>query len=89
MDAQVGIGMIGLGTVGSAVAKRLVDEWELLGARAGATPVLRRVAVRDPGRSRDVALPRVRVDGDADALVDDPAVEVVVEVMGGSTAPAA
>jgi homoserine dehydrogenase len=83
MTAQVGIGMIGLGTVGSAVARRLVEEWELLGARAGVTPVLRRVAVRDPGRSRDIALPRVRVDGDADALVDDPAVEVVVEVMGG------
>ncbi len=45
--------------------------------------MLRRVAVRRPGPIRDVALPRVRVDGDADALVDDPAVEVVVEVMGG------
>jgi homoserine dehydrogenase len=83
MAAQIGIGMVGLGTVGSAVARRLVDEWELLGDRAGVTPVLRRVAVREPGRTRDVALPHVQLDGDAEGLVDDPAVEVLVEVMGG------
>jgi homoserine dehydrogenase len=83
MTEQVGIGMVGLGTVGSAVARRLIDEWELLGARAGATPVLRRVAVRDPGRSRDIALPRVQLDGDAEALIDDDSVQLVVEVMGG------
>jgi homoserine dehydrogenase len=83
MAAEVGVGLIGLGTVGSAVARRLVDRWELLGARAGAVPVLRRVAVRDPTRQREVPLPRVTVDGDAEALVDDPAVALVVEVMGG------
>jgi homoserine dehydrogenase len=83
MTATVGVGLIGLGTVGSAVAVRLIDEWELLGRRAGATPVLRRVAVRDATRARDIALPGVHLDGDADALVDDDAVAIVVEVMGG------
>jgi homoserine dehydrogenase len=79
----VGVGLIGLGTVGSAVARRLVDEWELLRRRAGATPVLRRVAVRDPARPRDLALPNVQVDSDAEAMIDDEAVAIVVEVMGG------
>ncbi|MEO8898878.1 MAG: homoserine dehydrogenase [Candidatus Dormibacter sp.] len=84
MTADVGVGLIGLGTVGSAVARRLIDEWELLGERAGAVPVLRRVAVRDPARPRNVALPpAVRIDGEPEALVDDAAVAVVVEVMGG------
>lgn len=84
MGADVGIGLIGLGTVGSAVARRLVDEWELLGERAGAIPVVRRVAVREPSRPRDLQLPpTVRLDGDPEALVDDDAVAVVVEVMGG------
>jgi homoserine dehydrogenase len=84
MAREVGIGLIGLGTVGSAVARRLIDEWELLGDRAGAIPVVRRVAVRDPARSRDVVLPAaVRIDGEPEALVDDDAVVVVVEVMGG------
>ena len=83
MAEQIGIGMVGLGTVGSAVARRLVEEWALLADRAGSTPVLRRVAVRDPGRTRGVDLPRVVLDGDAEGLVDDDSVEVVVEVMGG------
>jgi homoserine dehydrogenase len=84
MAADVGIGLIGFGTVGSAVARRLIDDWELLGDRAGAIPVMRRVAVRDPARPRDVALPpAVRIDGEPEALVDDDAVAIVVEVMGG------
>src|ERR1700686_3622649 len=83
MRAAVGVGLIGLGTVGSAVARRLIDDWELLDHRAGATPVLRRVAVRDATRPRGIALPSVHLDGDAEALVDDDAVAIVVEAMGG------
>ncbi|MBV9099633.1 MAG: homoserine dehydrogenase [Candidatus Dormibacteraeota bacterium] len=83
MQASLGIGMLGLGTVGSAVAARLIGEWEMLGARAGVTPVLRRVAVRDLTRTRDVDLRNVELTSDAQALVDDPAVDIVVEVMGG------
>ncbi len=83
MTAVVGVGLIGLGTVGAAVARRLVAEWEMLGRRAGVTPALRRVAVRDPARPREVALPRVALDADPEGLVDDDAVAVVVEVIGG------
>jgi homoserine dehydrogenase len=80
---RVGVGLIGLGTVGAAVARRLIDEWELLGDRAGMIPVLRRVAVRDLTRRRDVDLKNATLDADPAALVDDPGVQVVVEVMGG------
>ena len=83
MTATTGVGLIGLGTVGTAVARRLVDEWDLLGERAGSIPVLRRVAVRDPTRARARNLPGVTLDSDAEALIDDPQVAVVVEVMGG------
>jgi homoserine dehydrogenase len=80
---SVGIGLLGLGTVGTAVAKRLIDEWELLGERAGATPALRCVAVRDTSRSRGFDLKNVRVVGDPDSVVADPAVTIVVEAIGG------
>jgi homoserine dehydrogenase len=79
----VGIGLLGLGTVGSAVAKRLMEQWELLGERAGATPALRCVAVRDIARSRGFDLKNVRLVGDPRAVVSDPAVAIVVEAMGG------
>ena len=81
---SVGVGLLGLGTVGTAVARRLIDEWELLGDRAGATPVVRCVAVRDGSRSRSVDLKNVRLLTDAQAVVADPAVAIVVEVMGGT-----
>ena len=83
MDS-IGIGLLGLGTVGTEVARRLIDEWELLGERAGATPVQRVVAVRDVARTRDVGLKNVRLVADAHAVVADPAVAIVVEVMGGT-----
>ncbi len=80
---SVGVGLLGLGTVGSAVARRLIDDWELLGERAGATPVLRAVAVRDLARSRNLDLKNVRLSGDAQAVVADPSVAIVVEAIGG------
>lgn len=81
---SVGVGLLGLGTVGTAVAKRLIGEWELLGERAGAIPALRCVAVRDVSRSRGFDLKNVRVIGDPQAVVADPAVSIVVEAMGGT-----
>jgi len=81
---SVGVGLLGLGTVGTAVARRLIDQWELLGERAGATPVLRCVAVRDGSRSRSIDLKNVTLLTDAQAVVADPAVAIVVEVMGGT-----
>ncbi len=85
---SVGVGLLGLGTVGSAVARRLIDEWELLGERAGATPVLRSVAVRDTSRARDIDLKNVTLTGDPHAVVADPSVAIVIEAIGG-TDPAA
>jgi homoserine dehydrogenase len=81
---SVGVGMLGLGTVGTAVARRLTGEWELLGERAGAMPVLRSVAVRDASRRRDVDLKNVRVAANPEAVIADPAVAIVIEVMGGT-----
>jgi homoserine dehydrogenase len=80
---SVGVGLLGLGTVGVAVARRLINEWELLGERAGATPVLRVVAVRDIARSRDIDLKNVKLVDDPAAVVVDPAVAIIVEAMGG------
>jgi homoserine dehydrogenase len=80
---SVGVGLLGLGTVGVAVARRLIDQWELLGERAGATPVLRVAAVRDIARSRGIDLKNVRLLDDPATVVGDPSVAIVVEVMGG------
>jgi homoserine dehydrogenase len=77
----IGVGLLGLGTVGAGVAAILASpegRHPLVGSLA-----LRRVAVRDPGRVRPVQLPAECLTTDPEAVVDDPAVEIVVEVMGG------
>ncbi|MFM8278606.1 MAG: homoserine dehydrogenase [Cyanobium sp.] len=77
----IGVGLLGLGTVGAGVAAILTSpegRHPLVGSLA-----LRRVAVRDLSRPRPLALPAGVVGCDAEAVVDDPAVDIVVEVMGG------
>jgi homoserine dehydrogenase len=77
----IGVGLLGLGTVGAGVAAILIEP-------RGRHPLvaelqLRRVAVRDPARARPLALDPALLCSDPAAVVDDPAVEIVVEVMGG------
>jgi homoserine dehydrogenase len=69
--------------VGAAVFRMLSDHSEEIARRAGAAVVVRRVAVRNPSKSRPVALPAGVVTTEAREVVDDPAVDVVVEVIGG------
>lgn len=67
-----GVGLLGCGTVGSGVARRLV---------ASHPGLIRAIAVRDPHKPRDVAWSDF--DGDPFAVVDDPNIHVVVECIGG------
>ncbi|UPH90950.1 homoserine dehydrogenase [Synechococcus sp. NB0720_010] len=77
----IGIGLLGLGTVGAGVA-------EILQTPDGRHPLvgelaLKRVAVRDLNRPRPIDLPSDILCTDPEAVVQDPAVDIVVEVMGG------
>jgi homoserine dehydrogenase len=77
----IGIGLLGLGTVGAGVAEILLNpegRHPLVGQLA-----LKRVAVRDLSRPRPVDLPAEVLCTDPQQVVNDPAVDIVVEVMGG------
>jgi homoserine dehydrogenase len=75
--------LLGLGTVGGAVADLLICRGADVSARAGLPVQLQRVAVAHPARPRPVALPAGVLTGDARAVVEAPDVDLVVEVMGG------
>lgn len=79
----IGVGVIGLGTIGTGVAKVLAGNREAIEARLGSPLKLVRVADLDTDRDRGVDLSGVIFDSDADALIDDPAVDLVVELIGG------
>lgn len=76
------VGLIGAGTVGSEVADRLLSSADVVRRRAGCELVLRRVAVRDPARERP-RVPSALLTTDVDQLIDDPEIDIVVELAGG------
>jgi homoserine dehydrogenase len=79
---RVGVGVLGLGTVGSGVARLLDEHGERIARRAGRRFDLRWALVRDPHKPRKVPI-ETRVVTDARRIVDDPEVAIVVETMGG------
>src|SRR5687768_9991825 len=85
MSETLGIALVGCGTVGGGVADILLRHHDRLARRAGRPLALRRVVVRDPGKSRDPIVPRDLISTDLAAAITDPAVQVVVELIGGTT----
>jgi homoserine dehydrogenase len=79
----VRVGMLGCGNVGSAVARLLHDHGADIERRAGCRLELVRVAVRNPALDRDVPVPAERFTGEAREVVTDPAVDILLEVIGG------
>jgi len=80
---RVAVGLLGLGTVGSGVARLLGEQGPRIARRSGRAVEIRRAVVRDPGRVRDGSLPADRISTDPRSVLDDPGIAIVVEVMGG------
>jgi homoserine dehydrogenase len=81
---HVTIGMIGLGTVGTGVARLLTDHADRIARRAGRKVRWTWAAVRDLEKRRDVRLDGVRLTTDVSRLIDDPEVDIIIETMGGT-----
>jgi homoserine dehydrogenase len=80
--SEVSIVLLGLGVVGSAVARALLEKADSFSQRAGRPIALRRILVRDVQRKRVLDLPEGLLTDDAEeALSAD--CDIVVEVMGG------
>ncbi len=80
---ELGIGLLGCGTVGSAVIQLLQRNAEQIRHRTGITLRVAAVATANPSKARDIRLEAGILTGDARAVVADERVDAVVEVMGG------
>lgn len=81
-DRAVRVAVLGCGTVGGALVGLLLDDAEGIAQRSGVRLALAGVAVADPAKHRG-GVPAELLTGDAKALVTDPEVDVVVELIGG------
>jgi homoserine dehydrogenase len=82
-QAALNVGLIGLGTVGSRVAERMLTWQPQLSRRAGVDLCLRRVLVRDLSKHRSIDIAHELLTANADELLDDRSIDVIVEVAGG------
>ena len=83
MSAEIGLGFLGLGTVGSAVVRTVSERTGFLERQIGRSFQVRRALIRDPNRKRDVPLDESQLTVNVDDVLDDETIDVVVELMGG------
>lgn len=89
MSQPIGIGLAGFGTVGAGVYKNLMANGNLIAQRLGARFEILRIAVRDLKKPRAIAVPAGLFTANADDLISDPNIRIVVELMGGIETPLA
>jgi homoserine dehydrogenase len=83
VNREIGIGMIGCGVVGTGALRLLRDNARSIEARLGGRLVVRRIAARDTTKARDAVVPRELLTDDPQMVLEDPSVDVVVELVGG------
>ena len=83
MKSRIGVGIVGFGTVGTGVAKILLDNAALITRRAGVPIELVRVADLDIVRDRGVPLKPGLLTTDIKHILTDPDIDIVIELIGG------
>ncbi len=81
----VHVGILGLGTVGCGTLNVLSRNREEIARRAGRQIIVKRAAVRDINKPRNLENNSVELTADPNAVIDDPKISVVVELIGGET----
>lgn len=82
-ERTVNIGLLGCGNVGAALVELVRDRGDEIAARTGLRLAVTSVAVRSLSKERGVELPAEVLTTDAESVVSDPSVDLVVEVIGG------
>ena len=82
--AVINVGILGLGVVGTGVVAALIDNETSLSHITGRRVNLKSVLVRDKLRTREIELPAGLLTTNAQDILDDPDIHVLVEVMGGT-----
>ena len=77
------VAVVGMGTVGSGVARLLLDHGDRTARHAGRTLWLEQVVVRNIGKERDADLPVGLISDDLKKITEDSGIKVVAQLIGG------
>ncbi|MBI4353200.1 MAG: homoserine dehydrogenase [Candidatus Omnitrophica bacterium] len=80
---RVGIGLLGLGTVGMGVFRILKTHAADIARKTGVRLELKKICVKSLSKKRSVKVPRSLLTDDARKLLSDPSIQIVVELIGG------
>jgi homoserine dehydrogenase len=80
---KTNVAIVGLGTVGTGVARLLLDHGDRTARHAGRTLWLKKAVVRDAAKERDINLPEGVLTESLKAVADDPEITVVAQLIGG------
>lgn len=81
----VNVGLIGAGTVGCGVIKVINQNGGIIEDRTGIRLNLKKIADVDPDRKRPVKIPRSKLTTDARELIEDEDIQIIIELVGGTT----
>jgi homoserine dehydrogenase len=81
---QIGVGLLGFGTVGAGVADGLQRNRKVMAQRLGVDVALKRIADVDIATDRGVAVDKALLTTDAMAVINDPEIHIIVELIGGT-----
>lgn len=79
----ISIGLLGLGTVGTGVVKIIENHQDKLMHQVGCPVVIKKVLVQNVNKPRSVNVEKWKLTTHPDDILDDPDIDVVIEVMGG------
>lgn len=80
---EIGVGLLGMGTVGRGVYRILNDNKAGIEQKVGVPIVIKRILVRDISKDRGMALNKGLLTTNISDLLDDPEIDIIVEVLGG------
>ena len=81
---EIGVGILGFGTVGAGVADGLLKHRAVMAERLGVDIILRKIADLDIKTDRGVAVPAGVLTTDSPSVITDPAIQIIVETIGGT-----
>ncbi|MFC1905827.1 homoserine dehydrogenase [Chloroflexota bacterium] len=83
MARSIGIGLMGLGVIGTGVAKVLIEKSDKLAKEAGSSLILRKILEKDTAKYGLFSLERSLFTDNFNELMDDKQIDIVIELLGG------